>query len=157
MAKNTEKKEQIHYKQDAQVLILVEACYSNDSVVAEKYGIDRRTLLNWRKKMVEDKEFSQTFALKKEDFEATWVESMRQSIMSGANFLQRVANEAEGDTLRNPEMVRAIAGSIKICSDVILTGGMIRARIAKFAGEDKPEAGQDSSDAGTQTANRYTH
>jgi hypothetical protein len=152
-----EKKEKIYYKPEAQILILLEACYSNDSVVAEKYSIDRRTLSNWRKKLVEDDKLSQEFSLKKEEFEATWIDSMRASIMSGAKFLQRAANEAEEETLRNPEMVRAIAGAIKICSDVILTGGMINARIANFARENKSEAGQDSANAGSQTANGYTH
>lgn len=154
MAKKDEETKQIHYKADAQVLILVEACYSNDSVVAQRYGIDRRTLQNWRKKLLEDAEFSQTFALKKEEFERPWIQSMRQSIMSGANFIQRAASEAEGDTLRNPEMVRAIAGAIKICSDVILTGEMINARIAKFAGDDQPQNGKSSA-PGVQEHTRY--
>jgi transposase-like protein len=151
-----EKKDQVHYKPEAQVLILLEACYSNDTVVADKYGITPRTLFNWRKKLVEDKEFSETFILKKEEFEATWLDSMRKSIISGATFIQRAANEAEDETLRNPEMVRAIAGAIKICSDVILTGGMINARIAKFAGENQSEDRQNSTTGG-ETANGYTH
>jgi hypothetical protein len=154
MAKKEEK--EVTYKEEAQILILLEALYSNDTKVAEKHGITTRTIQNYRKKLYEDEKFSRFFALKKENFEKGWAHTLRKSIIAGSDFLQRAAVEADSDTIRNPEMVRAVAGAIKICSDVVLTGEMINARIAKFLADDQPEDRQGSTTGG-ETANGYTH
>lgn len=108
--------------------VLVEAAYQGDKVTAKKYGITERTIRNYRKRLDEDKRLSAFFQDKKERMEQRWADELPGAIRAAINYLQGAAQDADR---RNPDAIHAVAGALKILSDVALTKEVLDARLAR--------------------------
>lgn len=134
----------INYERAA--TILVEAAFSNDKTAAEKYGVTTRTVQRYRDRLETDDELALLVAIKKQRFEDGWADELSGAIRSSIRFLQRAANEADP---KDPAVIHAVAGSLKILADVTLTKKVLDARLT---GRGEPERAQDHALAGAATS-----
>ncbi|MCE5419172.1 MAG: hypothetical protein JJ713_00050 [Acidithiobacillus sp.] len=118
---------------DFAATVLVECLYSDDAKIAHRYGITVRTIQNYRARMRKDARLSQIFAAKKAAFEREWASELAPAIREAIKFLQQAARSADpGD----PEAIHAVAGALKILSEVSMTREVINARLAA---QDRPQ------------------
>jgi hypothetical protein len=109
--------------------VIVEAIYTSDEHAAKKHGVTVRSLQRYRKAMANDAVLSQFVATKKKAFEDRWADELMATVRAGGKFLTAAAIEAESLQKKNPEMIRAVAGAIKICGEVLIAKRMIDARL----------------------------
>lgn len=110
--------------------VLVEAIYIGDRQAAQKYGVSERTIRNWRKRLADDPHFAAFFQHKKSASERDWGADLIPAIRASIEFVQRAARELD---TANPEAVHAVAGALKILTEVALTREVIDARLARLA------------------------
>ncbi len=129
--------------------MLLDALYTTDDIACAKYGISTRSLRRWRIKLATDKELSALVTTKKRAFDAAWADelpvALRKSLQTLSECFDEIRKDAE--LKKQPSTVAALAGAVKICAEVQLTGKVIDARII---GQDRPETevfGAQSADA----------
>jgi hypothetical protein len=122
---------------DRVALILVEALFFGDRPTAEKWGIHRRTIENYRKRLDDDSELVQIFQFKKEEFEGNWAQEIPVAIRKAIAFIGRSATEADP---KDPQAIHAMAGAVKILAEVGLTKEIIDARLGR---NDRPDREED--------------
>lgn len=112
--------------------VLLEAIYTTDAKVCEKYGISTRTLQRYRKQLAESEELSAFVATKKAALNEKWAEEVPGALRSTIEFIGEAARRAREDqsSYRNPALIEAIAGAMKLAADVYYTGQIIDARLA---------------------------
>ena len=115
-----------NFKYELASIILVEAVFFGDKTTAAKYGISTRTIRNYRKRLSEDAKFSALFQEKKEHAEQEWAHEMPAAIRASIDFLRKAANSAKTD---DPDAIHAVAGALKILSEVAITKQVIDARL----------------------------
>lgn len=116
--------------------ILVEAFISgNDRKVAEANGISARTLRNHRKRLGTDSELSQMFRDKKARVAEGWEDEVPGAMRESISFIRRAAET--GDS-QDPEMLHAVAGAMKMVSEVAATWKVLDVKFPK------PETKQDA-------------
>ena len=108
-----------------------------DRAACKKHEISLRSLQRYRQKLDGDPRLSQAVAEKKAIQDKAWADEIPTAIAAGIRFLTRASQECKAS---NPEAVHAIAGAIKILSEVSMTRQIIDARLA---GQDR----QDDSEA----------
>ena len=118
-------------------VILVEAAYYGDAKTAERWGITDRTIQNYRGRLDSDPELSSYFALKKAAFENEWANEIPAAIRSALRFIVRAGELADP---KNPEAIHAVAGALKIVTEVELTREIINARLGRY---DRPDGEED--------------
>lgn len=126
------------FKPDRAASILVEAAYSGDDQAARKWQVSVRSIANWRNRLDEEPEFAAIFHHKKEIFEANWALDLLPAIYSSIDYLKRAAQRKR----YSHQMVHAVAGALKILSDVLVTKEVLDARFAGQRGEADQEAGE---------------
>lgn len=114
-------------------MILVESSYFGDKRTAKKFGISDRTIRNYRQRLNSDEELAKIFREKNDLSAQEWAHEMPAAIRAAIDFLRRASQEAKTD---DPECIHAVAGALKILSDVEITKQVIDAR---FAGAYRPE------------------
>lgn len=114
------------FNNELAAIILVESVFFGDKTTAAKYGISTRTIRNYRKRLNEDTQFSASFQEKKERMEREWAHEMPAAIRASIEFLRKAANDAKTD---DPDAIHAVAGALKILSEVALTKEIIDARL----------------------------
>jgi hypothetical protein len=119
--------------------ILVEAAYYGEQSAAARWGISDRTILNYRNRLNEDEELSDIFALKKAAFENEWANEVPAAIRSALRFIVRAGEEANP---KDPEAIHAVAGALKIVSEVELTREIINARLGRHDRPNREEGRQ---------------
>lgn len=110
---------------------VIEAAVRGDKEVAEKYNITTRTLRNWKHRVVNDDEVSAHFRKKKDDADRAWADQIPGCLSACIGYLKTAAEESHNKT---PEMVHAIAGALKMVSEVAATWKVLDARLAERAG-----------------------
>lgn len=144
------------FNADFAATVLLEAAFTTDKAVCVKYGITDRTLRNYRQRLAADANFSAIFHTKKESVDKAWADELGTALRKGIRLIAECADgfgQDEQMYKRNPELIAAIAGAVKICAEVYYTGKVIDARLA---GQDR-SAGQvpdeDAADSESQYAN----
>jgi hypothetical protein len=115
--------------------VLLEALFTSDRKACEKYNITDRTLRNYRARLNSDADFSALFQKKKALLDRAWADDLTATARKAARFIGSVAESDDPGLRRNPVMVHAMAGALKICVDAYLTNRVIDARLAN---EDRP-------------------
>lgn len=108
-------------------MILVEAIFTTEEKAAQKYGISRRSIFNYRNALAADDDLAQIFHTKKQQMMSAWADELPVAMRKAITFI------AEASTVANPAdpaSIAAIAGAMKLCADVYYTGRVIDARIA---------------------------
>lgn len=116
--------------------ILVEAIFTNVRDTANKYGIAERTIERWRDKVEIDTELSKLVEIKKHAFQRRWVDEAGAFISQGFKYLHEAANSPN----LSPDMVHAIAGAMKIASEIVTIREVLDARLS---GQDREDDTQD--------------
>lgn len=134
--------------------ILAHAAMVGDKRAADENKVTVRTLQNWRKRLSDDPNFSQLFADKKAAVESDWADSLAGAIRKAIDFLGRAAEEAN---VGDPDVIRSVAGGLKILTDVATTRRVLDARLAGKVGQARAEARPDVRQDGGAEAARATH
>lgn len=119
------------FNPDFSAIVLVAAVYKGDKAAAQEYGVTPRSIYNWRKRLDEEKEFSEIFRLKSEAMEKEWASDVGVAIRASIDFLKRAAQSGNA---KDPEMIRSVAGGLKIMAEVAAMKEVLDAR---FSGEDR--------------------
>ena len=110
--------------------ILLDAYLSHDDEkTAAKHSITSRTLRNWKKLLDEDAEFSRIFRIKKEKAAEGWANEIPGAMRASVSFLKEAAETAPRD---DPEVIRSVAGGLKILSSVAGTWKVLDIKLAKM-------------------------
>ncbi len=116
--------------------IIVETMFGNVHEVAKKYGIAERSIMRWYDKVEIDVELSDLVKEKRRLFQKRWVEPAGAFLNQAFVYLQKVANTPN----QSPDMVHAIAGAMKIASEIITIREILDARLT---GENRVDDTQD--------------
>lgn len=125
------------FSQDQIAQILVEAAYRGDVDTADKYGISIRTIQRWRALSENDVGLTRLIAQKKLAFEQGWADEAAGALKAGLEFLKEAAQKA---SKTDPNVIHAIAGAVKIASEVLITREVLDARLS---GQDRENDTQD--------------
>lgn len=117
---------------DRAAMILTEAAYRGDQETARRWGISERTIYNYRKRVETDEKLAELFAAKKAAFERGWADELPASIRAAIEFLKRASQQADQ---RDPSVIHAIAGALKIQTEVAITKDILDARLARERGQ----------------------
>lgn len=111
--------------------ILVEAHFTNDQDVAERWGITSRTIRNYRKGLAKDAQLSTLFQLKKEHYEKEWK-------AEGVRFLRKALAKLEAliEKADSPDYIPKVAGAIKIVGEL----DVVKNALSHEAGQSGPQA-----------------
>jgi hypothetical protein len=118
--------------------ILAESAFADDQTILQRYGITYQTLYNYRKRLRSDGKLLEFFIQKKAALEREWAHELAPAIREAIRFLRRAASSADpGD----PNAIHAVAGALKILSEVSMTREVIDARLAHADRPQRAEAG----------------
>lgn len=107
--------------------ILADAALNGDEVAAARWGVSTRVIRRYRLLVETNQELAASFHQKKAELERAWIERAAVALIAAVEFLTRAAREADP---RNPEIIHAVAGALKILNEAILTSQVIDARLA---------------------------
>ena len=116
--------------------ILVEMTFLGNKETADKYQISTETLRRWSKQLEINPHLLKLVDIKKRAFQRRWVEEAGAFINQGFAYLHRAANNQN----MSPEMIHAIAGAMKIASEIITIREILDARLS---GQDREDNTQD--------------
>ena len=116
---------------DRAATILIEAAYYGDQKTAARWDISERTIYRYRERLGRDDKLSDFVKRKKAAFERGWADELPSSIRAGIDYLKRAAQSADAS---NPEAIHAVAGALKIQTEVALTKDVLDARLARERG-----------------------
>jgi 3-phosphoglycerate kinase len=116
--------------------IVVEAMFTSVRDAANKYGIAERTIERWRDKVEINPHLSRLVEIKKRAFQRRWVEEAGAFISQGFAYLHKAANSQN----LSAEMIHAIAGAMKIASEIVTIREVLDARLS---GQDREDNTQD--------------
>lgn len=115
------------FNRDKAARILLDAATIGDRAACDKHEISLRTLQRYRSRLADDQELSRAVASKKAIQDKQWAQEIPAAIAAGIDFLKRAAQDCDSS---HPDAVHAIAGAVKILSEVSLTRDVIDARLA---------------------------
>ncbi len=116
--------------------VLLEAMFTTDAIASEKYGISIRSVQRWRQKLGEgDPELVSLVAAKKALLDAEWAGQLPKILRQGFDALGKCyeAIQADPEAQKSPVVIHALAGALRICAEVLLTGKMIDAKLNRSA------------------------
>lgn len=128
------------FNQERAAAALVEAAYYGDKQAAERYGLTRQTLHNYRQRLSTDDDFLLVFTIKKQAFEDGWADELPGAIRSAIRYLAFAADKHREVQTVDAQTVHAVAGSLKILADVTMTKKVLDARLT---GRGEPEGADD--------------
>lgn len=114
------------YSDDMMARILVEAAYCGDDATCQKYGLSDRTLRRWRASLPDSPALSELVRIKKREYDKRWADEAPETIKAGMDFIKRAAQEGNS---KNPDMVHAVAGGIKIVSEIMAVREYLDAKL----------------------------
>lgn len=119
---------------------IAECDYMPQADVAEKYDVSARTIRRWKSRVDEDPELSALVRQKKEEFVERWADKLGDTLREGIDYLQEAARNADAEK-PDPQMVRAINGTVKILSEIQLTKDILDARNPGSSAPDAQSGG----------------
>ncbi len=126
------------FKYERAAQILAEAAVLGDKEAIARHGVALRTLQRYRRRLSEDEKLARLVAEKKAVLEREWASELAPAIREGIRFLQKAAREADAS---DPAAIHAVAGALKILSEIALTKEVLDARLAKHHREQAPSVG----------------
>lgn len=115
------------FSDDQIAQILVEAAYRGDNDTAIKYGIAVRTIQRWRDLSETNLLMAKLIAEKKTVFERGWADEAAAALKAGLEFLKEAAQKT---SKTDPAAIHAVAGAVKIASEVLITREVLDARLS---------------------------
>lgn len=100
---------------------------TSDKSAAEKYGVSRKSIGNYRRRLETDRAFAAYFATKLEQAQDDWIKDVPSCIKAGIEFLQKSCQQAD---CTNADVINAINTTIKTLAEVALTREMIDRQLA---------------------------
>ena len=120
--------------------VLVDAAYRGDEEAARLWGIHQRTVENHRKRLATDTELVALFERKRALAEQGWIDRFPATLGAGADFIERAARQGSP---KDPAMVHAVAGAMKLMAEIMFVKQMLDARlndgIAEQHRTDRPQ------------------
>lgn len=144
------------FKREFAAAVLVEALYSTDAAACEKYGVTRQTLYRYRERLSEDAELLHIVTTKKAALDKAWADDLPVALKKGIRLIAECADSFGKDEQifkRNPELIHALAGAVKVCADVYYTGKLIDARITPPDRQPAGLLGEEPADAESRAVN----
>jgi hypothetical protein len=113
--------------------VILEAVTAGDDATCQKNGINPQTLRRWRRELKTDKcpEVTETVRAKRQACDNEWAAKIPGCLNACVEFLSNAARDC---ITTDPESVKAIAGAMKLTSEVALSWKVIDARISGLAG-----------------------
>jgi hypothetical protein len=111
---------------DRAAKILLDALSMGDDAAAKKWGIAPRTIGRYRSMIDNDRELAEAIADKKSQQNQEWASEIPSMLQAGMEFLKRAATEAD---CRDPQVIYAIAGAVKLCAEIQAMRELINVRI----------------------------
>lgn len=108
-------------------MILLDAATMGDRATVEKYDISSRTLQRYRSRLANDQELTALVAHKKAEQDKQWASEIPGAIAACIKFIANASQNLKPD---DPEAVHAIAGAMKILSEIAMTREVIEARLS---------------------------
>ncbi len=143
---------------DKAASVLVDAAYRGDEEAARLWGVNERTIRRYRARMDEDDALSSLVQRKRALAEQGWIDRFPATLGAGADFIERAAKQGSP---KDPNMVHAVAGAMKLMAEIMFVKQMLDARFnerhAGGAGTDRPQIAEvvaedgeydDADDAG---------
>ncbi len=121
-----------NFDRDKASKIVLDASLMGDRAAADKWGVSERTVRHYRHKLDSDPEFAEVCQEKKRIQDEAWADEIPSMLAAGITFLKEAAQQGDRE---DPDFVHAIAGAIKIVSEVHQVRRVIDARLS---GEDRP-------------------
>lgn len=115
------------FNYDLAAAILVEAAFNGDQAASEHWGISIRSIQRYRAKLGKDKKLASSVADKKKVFEGRWADNISPAITNGISYLTKAIQEIAS----TPEGIHAVAGAVKLLSEIEMTKRMLDARLAR--------------------------
>lgn len=112
--------------------ILAETVFNGIEATSQKYGVSERTIRRWRNHLEADAELTKLVEAKKMVFRKRWADDAGIFIQQGFQYLRVAATSQE----TSPEMVHAIAGAMKIASEIVAVHEVLDARLSPEDRED---------------------
>lgn len=122
-----------NFDSDKAARILLDAISMGDRAACDKWQISTRTLVRYRERMNGDNSLAQAVREKKALQDRAWASEIPSAISSCVEFLRAASQEV---SKTDPEAIHAVAGSLKILSEVLITREVIDARLA---GQDRQD------------------
>ena len=116
--------------------ILVEMTFLGDKETADKYQISTETLRRWSKQLEINPHLLKLVDIKKRAFQRRWADEAGAFISQGFAYLHKAANSQN----LSAEMIHAIAGAMKIASEIVTIREVLDARLS---GQDRENDTQD--------------
>lgn len=113
------------FNHDRAAAILVDAAYQGDEAAALAWGVSVRTVERYRSRMATDLQLAAFVDEKRSLVERDWADTLPETIREAADFIRRAAKQ--GDP-KDPAMVHAVAGGMKLVSEVYFVKQMLDAR-----------------------------
>ena len=118
------------YNRDRAAMVLVEAAFYGDAVAAKRAGIHERTIERYRLRLEDDAELSRLVREKKRLFEGDWAAELPAAIRACIAFIVRAAQESNP---RDPEVIHAIAGALKIVTDAGFAKAILDVKLSEYS------------------------
>jgi hypothetical protein len=117
---------------DLAATVLLEAVYTTDELATKKYGVSVRSLQRWRRQFADgDPELAGLVATKRAALDAAWAENLPAVLSKGVQALDScfVVIQGDAEAKKNPNVIHAVAGALRICAEIHYTGKVIDARL----------------------------
>lgn len=127
---------------DRAAMVLVDAAFSNDVRAARKHNVDDRTIRRWRERMETDEVLSEKVRIAYEQATNKWADRLNGAIISGIEFLQSAAMDADHN---DAGMVAALGEAWGKLVEARMTVDLLNGRLAN---QNKPVRSEDDALAG---------
>ncbi len=117
---------------DLAATVLMDAIYTTDEKACQSYGVSVRTLQRWRRLLADgDEELIASVAAKRTAADLAWANKLPAALSQGIEAIMECSAAIRNDEAakKNPAVIHALAGAVRICADVHLTNKVIDARI----------------------------
>lgn len=129
---------------DKAAAILVDAAYRGDEAAAELWGVSQRTVKRYRARIDTDDQLALAVQEKRQLVEQDWADTLPNTIRAAAEFIERAAKQGNP---KDPNMVHAVAGGMKLVAEVYFVKQMLDARFKDGRHDGEPRALRPSNSA----------
>ena len=124
-----------HRNASERARIILESVTLGDANTCKKYGVNPQTLRRWRRELKTDKcaQLNESVREKRAALDNEWAAKIPGCLNACVEFLSNAARDCN---TQDPESVKAIAGAMKLTSEVALSWKVIDARISGQSGSN---------------------
>lgn len=121
---------------DFAATVLVNAMQEGDELTCHKFGVSIKTIERYKKRVQHDPVLAEHVAQKQQLVNRDWTADILPAMRAAIEFIRRAAESAD---TRDVNAIQAVAGALKVLSEIYMTQEVL---VAKLAGYDRaqPEA-----------------